>query len=217
VARSVIVKICGITDVKALAAAVKAKADFVGFVFFRRSPRYLDPKRVAELIEALPRTISAVGLFVDPTDADLERVLKDVRLGMVQLHGRESPKRVSDIRREFGIAAMKALGVSSIRDVMAAADYGGHADWLLFDAKPPVTATRPGGNAAPFDWGLMKSYHAGTPWMLAGGLTSANVKTAIQTSGAVAVDVSSGVETTPGTKSPAKIRAFIRAARAAAG
>jgi phosphoribosylanthranilate isomerase len=215
VSRSPLIKICGITDAKALAAAIAAGADLVGFVFFRRSPRLIAVDKAAELVDHVPRGIKAVGLFVDPTDAELEKVLSRVRLDMVQLHGAETPTRVDAIRKEFAVPAMKALGVASLPDVMAAGAYVGHADWLMFDAKPPANATRPGGNAVAFDWSLMRAYHAKTPWMLAGGLTAGNVRAAIASSGAAMVDVSSGVETRPGVKSPAKIRAFIKAARTA--
>lgn len=211
---SVAVKICGLSETKALTAAIDAGAAYVGLVFFRRSPRFVTLDTAAELAAVVPRGVTCVGLFVDPTDADLELVLRDVRLGMIQLHGRESPERVRRVKALTGLPVMKAVGVSSARDVVAAAVYGAAADWLLFDAKPPRESARPGGNALAFDWSLMRAYAATTPWMLAGGLSRANVAAAIKASGAKAVDVSSGVEIKPGVKSSAKIRAFIRAVRA---
>lgn len=211
---SIAVKICGLTNEKALAAAVDAGADYVGFVFFRRSPRYIDAAAASSLVLSVPRNVTPVGLFVDPTDAELENVLNDVPLGMLQLHGSETPARVGEISKKFGLKVMKAVGVSSPADVAAASAYAGVADWLLFDAKPPKTSSRPGGNAQAFEWALMRAHPTHTPWMLAGGLTTANVQAAIAASGATAVDVSSGVETKPGVKSAAKIRAFIKAARA---
>jgi phosphoribosylanthranilate isomerase len=210
------VKICGIGDERGLIAAVENKASYIGFVFYRRSPRYVIPEQAAELVASLPRTITAVGLFVNPTDANLDSVISHVRLGMVQLHGREAPQRVDEVRATYGLPVIKAVGISSVRDILAAGAYEDHADWLLFDAKATKTATRPGGNAASFDWSLMKSYTGGTPWMLAGGLTPRNVAKAIQASGAQAVDVSSGVETRPGVKSPAKIRSFLNAVKSLA-
>lgn len=207
------VKICGISDARGLIAAVDAGASYVGFVFFRRSPRYVTLETAAELAAALPRTVTPVGLFVSPTESDLDAVLSHVRLGMVQLHGRETPERVDAVRAAFGLPVIKALGVSTAQDIRAAQAYEDHADWLLFDAKAPKSATRPGGNAVSFDWSLMKSYTGATPWMLAGGLTPRNVAKAVRESGARAVDVSSGVETRPGVKSPAKIRAFLNAAK----
>ncbi|MDX2221983.1 MAG: phosphoribosylanthranilate isomerase [Rhodospirillaceae bacterium] len=211
---SVAVKICGLSDARSLTAAVDAGAAFVGLVFFRRSPRFVTLDTAAELARRVPRGVTAVGLFVDPTDAELDTVLRDVRLGMIQLHGRETPDRVRQVRARTGLPVMKAVGVSTARDVVGAAAFSGAADWLLFDAKPPREATRPGGNAVPFDWSLMRAFTGAVPWMLAGGLARANVAAAIKASGARAVDVSSGVETKPGLKSAAKIRAFIRAVQA---
>ena len=207
------VKICGLKDARGVTAAVESGASFVGFVFFRASPRYVTPEVAAELSALVPRGVKKVGLFVNPTDAQLERVLKHLRLDIIQLHGRETPARVDAIRLAFGLPVMKALGISAPRDVLNAKAYENHADWLLFDAKPPKNATRPGGNAVAFDWPLLKTYVGGTPWMLAGGLTRTNVGAAVRQSGARTVDVSSGVESKPGVKSPSKIRAFIKAAQ----
>lgn len=209
------VKICGLKDARSLVAAVEAGAAFTGFVFFRRSPRYVTAEAAGVLVNVLPRSVTAVGLFVNPTDAELETVLSHARLGMIQLHGHETPERVDKVRLLSGLPVIKAVGVSTARDVLAAKAYEDHADWLLFDAKPPKDATRPGGNALAFDWTLLKTYAGKTPWMLAGGLTRANVAAAVKASGARAVDVSSGVEIAPGVKSPTKIRAFLKTALAA--
>ncbi len=209
------VKICGLTDERGLTAAMDSGAAFVGFVFFRRSPRYVTLEQAAALVAKVERGVKAVGLFVDPTDAELDAVLAHVRLDMIQLHGKETPARVDAVRALTGLPVIKAIGVETARDVMAAQAYENHADWLLFDAKPPKDATRPGGNAVAFDWTILKSYIGKTPWMLAGGLVRANVGAAIKASGARAVDVSSGVESRPGIKSPARIRAFLKAAAAA--
>ena len=211
---SVAVKICGLTDSKALKTAVEAGADFIGFVFYRRSPRFLSIEAADDLASAVPRNITSVGLFVDPTDSQIEKTLKRVRLGMIQLHGQETPERVAAIRKKFSLPVMKALGVATRSDVLAAGNYQEQADWMMFDAKPAPQASRPGGNAQAFEWSLMRAYSGKSPWMLAGGLTAKNVQAAIASSGAGAVDVSSGVETSPGVKSPAKIRAFIRSVRA---
>ena len=212
---AVAVKICGLSEPKTVTAAVDAGAAMVGFVFFRRSPRFVTTDNAADLIAAVPRGVTSVGLFVDPTDKTLESILKKVPLAALQLHGRETPERVTQVRKTFGLPVIKALGIAAQRDVMAAGAYDGCADWLMFDAKPPPQATRPGGNAAAFDWTLLKSYGRATPWILAGGLTRANVGAAVKASGARTVDVSSGVESRPGVKSAAKIRAFIAAVRAA--
>lgn len=209
------VKICGLTDERGLTAAVGAGANFVGFVFFRRSPRFVSADQAAELAALVPRKVTPVGLFVNPTDADLDKVVNNVRLGAIQLHGKETPDRVDAIRAAYGLPVIKVIGISTARDVMEAGVYENHADWLMFDANPPKNATRPGGNAVAFDWKLMATYAGKTPWFLAGGLTRANVARAMVESGARAVDVSSGVESRPGVKSPAKIRAFVKAAKAA--
>ncbi len=211
------VKICGLKDARNLAAAVEGGAAYTGFVFFRRSPRFVTPEAAGTLINEIPRSVTSVGLFVNPTDAEIDIVLSHARLGMIQLHGAETPARVDKVRSLSGLPVIKAVGVATARDVLAAKIYEDHADWLLFDAKPPKDATRPGGNALAFDWPLLKTYAGKTPWMLAGGLTRGNVAAAIKASGARAVDVSSGVETAPGDKSPAKIRAFLKTALAAAG
>jgi phosphoribosylanthranilate isomerase len=212
---TVAVKICGLTEPRGLKAAVDAGAAYVGFVFFRRSPRFIAADQAAALVDLVPRGVIAVGLFVDPTDAELDRVLARVPLGMIQLHGSETPARVAAVKARTGLKAMKVLGIAVPKDVIAAKAYEGAADRLLFDAKPPPGATRPGGNALAFDWALVRAYAGPLPWGLAGGLTKANVAAAIAASGATMLDVSSGVESRPGIKSPAKIRAFMAAVAAA--
>jgi len=210
-----LVKICGVTDEAAVDAAVEAGVDFLGFVFFAKSPRAIHPEDAAELCDALPDDVQKVGLFVDPSNQLLDLVTTHLRLDIIQLHGSESPERVDDIRLNYGAQVMKAIGVSEAADIKAAEAYEGHADWLLFDAKPPKDADRPGGLGESFPWKLMKNWHGETPWLLAGGLTADNVARAIADSGAGAVDVSSGVEKAPGSKDPARIAAFIKAAKGA--
>lgn len=207
------VKICGITDEEAMDAAIEAEADYVGLVFFPPSPRNVTPERAAELVEFTPGEVTKVGLFVDPDDAMLDSVLTRVRLDLLQLHGSESPERIEAIRLEYGLPVMKVLSVAEAADLAAAEPYLAVSDRLLFDAKPPKGATLPGGNAVSFDWSILSGRKWGLPWMLAGGLTPANVAEAVRITGAPAVDVSSGVESAPGVKDPAKILAFIKAAR----
>lgn len=209
------VKICGITDEEAMDAAIEGGADYVGLVFFAKSPRNVTPDRAAELVEFTPGDVTKVGLFVDPDDATLDSVLTRVRLDLLQLHGNETPERVEAIRLEYGLPVMKVLSVSVADDLAAAEPYLAVADRLLFDAKPPKGAVLPGGNAVSFDWTILTGRKWGLPWMLAGGLTPANVAEAIRISGAPCVDVSSGVESAPGVKDVEKINAFIRAARGA--
>lgn len=206
------VKICGLTTPEAVTASVAGGAKFLGVVFFAKSPRNIAPERAAELFDGLPRRIVRVGLFVDPTDARLERVLSRVRLDLLQLHGRESPKRVEAIRQSFGLPVMKAIGVSRQGDLDRAEAYEDVADRLLFDARPPRGADRPGGNATAFDWRLLAGRRWRCPWMLAGGIDGRNLRRAVAVSGAKAVDVSSGVERAPGVKDPRKIAAFLRVA-----
>ncbi len=206
---SVAVKICGITSTEAVAAAVAGGARFVGFVFYPPSPRDVNPELVAKLVQAVPPGIPRVGVFVDPDDELLARVLAKAPLDMLQLHGEETPARVAEIKSRFGKTVMKALKIAAASDVAAATGYAGIADWLMFDARPPKEATRPGGNALAFDWELLKARRWTRPWMLSGGLKSSNLGEAARISGATVLDVSSGVESAPGIKDIAKIRAFL--------
>ncbi len=211
--RHVTIKICGLTDEESVETAAEAGADLVGFVFCPGSPRTITPERAAALIAGLSPEIRdelrIVGLFVDPSDADLDAVYRHVRLDVIQLHGSETPDRVEAVRMEYGSEVIKAVGVSGASDLVAATAYDGVADWILFDARPPVGAVCPGGNGHAFPWGLMREWRGVTPWLLAGGLTPGNVAVAMAASGAMGVDVSSGVERAPGVKDPARIARFI--------
>lgn len=209
---SVEVKICGLNDEDAIDAAIEAGADYIGLVFFAKSPRAVDAERAAELTQFI-EGVQKVGLFVDPGDALLDEVLTHVRLDLLQFHGSETPERLAHIRAEFGVPVMKVIPLAEAADLAAVEPFLGVADHILFDAKPPKGATLPGGNAAAFDWSILKGFRCPVPWMLAGGLTAGNVAEAIQATGAQAVDVSSGVEASPGVKDLAKIRAFIAAAK----
>jgi phosphoribosylanthranilate isomerase len=203
------VKICGINDPVAFDTAIEAGADWVGFVFFPPSPRYVTPETAAALSSRAagpPR----VGLFVDPTEAAIARVLETVKLDVLQIYGAVAD--LDAIKARFGLPIWRAVGISSAADLPA--DPGG-ADRLLLEAKPPAGANRPGGNATTFDWSVLRGWPAPAPWMLAGGLTVENVATAIRVTGAAAVDVSSGVEQSKGVKDATLIRAFIAAAKAA--
>jgi phosphoribosylanthranilate isomerase len=209
------IKICGLSDVDAVDAAVAAGADWLGAVFFPPSPRAVSAEDAAEFFDALPEGVGTVGLFVDPDDTLLDHVLNHVRLDMIQLHGQEPPDRIDAIRLEFGLPVMKALGVSTAADLEAARAYVDHADRLLLDAKPPPGADRPGGHATAFDWSILAGWKAPLPWMLAGGLTPETVADAIRATGAPGVDVSSGVERARGVKDAALIDRFCAAVRAA--
>jgi phosphoribosylanthranilate isomerase len=209
----VLVKICGIKDVTGLDAAREAGADMVGFVFFPPSPRAVTANQAGLLARSYKDGPKRVGLFVDPDDATLAATLAEVPLDILQLHGEESPGRAGEIRAQFGKPVMKALGIGSKADLAHLADYADQVDYFLLDARPPPGSVLPGGNALAFDWALMKGEEPPRPWLLAGGLTPANVAEAIAASGAPGVDVSSGVESARGIKDPAAIAAFIAAAK----
>lgn len=210
---SVRVKICGLTEPRTVAAAVAAGAAYVGLVFFPKSPRHLEPDAARALAIGVPPGVAKVALVVDPDDDVLEGILRAVPIDMVQLHGAESPARVREIRARFGLPVMKAVGVAEAADLEAIATYEAVADQILVDARAPKGAALPGGNGLSFDWRLIAGRQWQKPWMLAGGLTPANVAEAIRLTGARQVDVSSGVESAPGVKDPARIAAFIAAAR----
>ncbi len=211
---SIEVKICGLTDAAAVKAAVEGGAAMCGFVFFPASPRNLTPKEAAELTKGVPEGVIRVGLTVDADDALLAEIASVAKVDMVQLHGAETPARTNEVRERFGLPVIKVLAVQGPDDLTAAEAYQGVADRLMFDAKPPEDASRPGGNARAFDWRVLKNQTFALPWLLAGGLTAENLAEAVKTSGAVAVDVSSGVEDAPGVKNVDKIRAFLAAAAA---
>ncbi len=206
------VKICGLSDQAAVAAAVEGGAAMVGFVFFPASPRNITPEQAAGLTGDVPDSVIRVGLVVDADDALLADIAATAGVDMLQLHGAETPERVKDIRARFGLPVMKVMAVASADDIAAAKEYEAAADRLMFDAKAPDGTARPGGNARAFDWSLMKANSCHKPWMLAGGLSAENLANAVKSSGATAVDVSSGVEDAPGVKSVSKIRAFLAAA-----
>lgn len=208
-----LVKICGIKDTAALEAARQAGADMVGFVFFPPSPRAVTANQAGMLARSYRDGPKRVGLFVDPDDAMLAATLAEVPLDILQLQGHETPARAGDVRARFGKPVMKALGIGSKADLARLADYADQVDYFLLDARPPPGSALPGGNAQAFDWALMKGEKPPRPWLLAGGLTPANVVQAITTSGAPGVDVSSGVERARGVKDPAAIAAFIAAAK----
>lgn len=207
------VKICGIRDAAAFDAVVEAGADYVGFVFFPPSPRAVTPAGAAALSARAAGGPVRVGLFVDPTDEEIATVLAALPLGVIQLHGEETPARAAAIRARFGVPVMKALGVGAAADLDAVADYAPVVDRFLFDALPPPGGPLPGGNAQPFEWRLMAGRAIPRPWLLAGGLTAATLGEAIRSAGAPGVDVSSGVERARGVKDPALIRAFVAAAK----
>ena len=212
----VAVKTCGLSDRRAVDAAVRGGARFLGFVFFPPSPRDISPERAAALAADLPAGTATVGVVVDPDNDFIEGILSHMRLDYIQLHGNESPARADAIRARTGCRIIKAISVSDAADIGRAADYRESADLILFDAKAGAAATRPGGNAQAFDWRLFQAAPPpATDWLLSGGLDAENVGEAVRITGARAVDVSSGIEAAPGRKDPEKIGAFLAAAAAA--
>ena len=208
------VKICGLTRRADVVAAVVARAAYVGFVFFEKSPRHLTLSRAKTLALDVPAGLCKVALTVNASDDALEALLEEVPIDMLQLHGQESPERVSEIRARFGLPVMKALGVADEGDLAAIEGHARAADQLLIDAKPPKDAHLPGGNGLAFDWRLIAGRRWSLPWMLAGGLTPENVAQAVRLTGARQIDVSTGVESAPGVKDAARIAAFVAAAQA---
>lgn len=208
-----LVKICGLSTPESLEWALAAGADLVGFVHFPRSPRHLSVEAAAELARRVDGRAKTVVLTVNADDALLDHLVATIGPDFVQLHGQESPERVADVRRHVGLPVIKALGIGTTEDVAAARPFAGVADLLLYDAKPPKDASRPGGLGVTFDWSLLES--APSPFLLSGGLDPTNVGDAVRRVRPAGVDVSSGVEHAPGQKDETRIRAFVTAARAA--
>jgi phosphoribosylanthranilate isomerase len=212
---SLIVKICGLSTPEALDAALDAGADMVGFVFFEASPRHVGFEKARALGKRVGGRARKVALTVDADDTLLDAIVDALEPDLLQLHGKEPPARVAAVKKRFGLQAMKAIAVATKDDLGAVSAYTTVADRLLFDARAPREATRPGGLGRSFDWALLKDFDAGLPFMLSGGLDAGNVADALLITRAPGVDVSSGVESAPGVKDVGKIRAFVRAARLA--
>jgi phosphoribosylanthranilate isomerase len=214
---SLIVKICGLSTRETLDVALQAGADMVGFVFFPPSPRHLSLGLAEELGRQVRGRARKVALSVDADDATLENCIEALRPDLLQLHGAETVARVRDVRTRFKVPVMKVISVATKADLATLPGYAAVADQILFDARAPKEATRPGGLGAVFDWHLLEGLDLKLPFMVSGGLNAANVADAVRITGAGGVDISSGVEGAPGIKDPEKIREFIRAARAADG
>jgi len=211
----VVVKICGLSTHDALDVAIEAGAEMLGFVFFPASPRHLSYQTARELGQQVRGRALKVALSVDAGDDELSAMIEALAPDYLQLHGSESPERVGETRSRFGIPVMKALPISAPADVARMANYVNVADRLIFDARPPQAATRPGGLGRRFDWHLLEHIDTDKPIMLSGGLDATNVAEALRITRAGGVDVSSGVERVPGVKDADKIRAFVAAVRTA--
>ncbi len=212
---SVQVKICGINSVEAADAAMRAGADYGGLVFHASSPRRLSFESASALADRMRGRLRLVALLCDALDDQIARVIAATKPELLQLHGDETPERVATIRSKFGIPVIKAVAIADLSDLSLVPAYESVGDMLLFDSKTAADARRPGGSGIAFDWCMLRGRTFSCPWLLAGGLTPENVDRAIRLSGAPGVDVSSGVETSPGRKSTAMISAFIAHARAA--
>ena len=208
------IKICGISTSEALDAAIRARADYAGFVFFAKSPRNVTPREAAQLSARAAGRIARVGLFVDADDATIAEAMEAASLDVLQLHGKETPERAAQLGARFGVAVWKALSVASAADVARAADYAGAVERVLFDAKTPK-GTLPGGMGLSFDWSLVANWKGPVAWGLAGGLAPGNVAEAIVRTATPLVDTSSGVESAPGVKDEGLIARFCEAVRSA--
>ncbi|MEO0568756.1 MAG: phosphoribosylanthranilate isomerase [Pseudomonadota bacterium] len=208
------VKICGLTRSSDVQAAVAAGADYLGFNFFEKSPRFVSVDLANELTKLVPPTVVKVALVVDAEDEQLDAIVAHLKFDMLQLHGSESVERVSEIKKRYGLPVIKVLGVADKNDLTKIAAYEEVADQILLDTKPPIDATRPGGNAISFDWNLISGRDWSVPWILAGGLKVDNVAEAIRVTGASQLDLASSVENAPGVKDAGLMEAFINAAKA---
>lgn len=205
------IKICGLSTLETVGAAVRAGASHVGFVNFPKSPRHIAADQMRALSAAIPASIEKVGVVVDPDDELLADLLASGALTALQLHGKESPQRAAAIRQRFGLPVWKAIAVKTRADIDGASAYTGAVDRLLFDAKTPEGAALPGGMGLRFDWTLLNGLAIGVPWGLSGGLSADNAAEAVRITGAPLIDISSGVESAPGIKSVDKIMAFCKA------
>ena len=208
------VKICGLATVDDVRACADADANYMGLVFFEKSPRNITIPAARELALAAPLGLAKVALVVNPSDAELDAITATVPLDMLQLHGRETPERVAEVKARYGLPVMKAVGIADGDDLPKLESYFGVADQILVDAKPPKGGELPGGNGLSFDWRLIAGRRWPCPWMLAGGLTPENVAEAVKMTGAKQVDVSSGVEDAPGQKNAELTQKFVQSSRA---
>jgi len=208
------VKICGLATVDDVRACADADANYMGLVFFEKSPRNITIPAARELALAAPLGLAKVALVVNPSDAELDAITATVPLDMLQLHGRETPERVAEVKARYGLPVMKAVGIADGDDLPKLESYFGVADQILVDAKPPKGGELPGGNGLSFDWRLIAGRRWPCPWMLAGGLTPENVAEAVKMTGVKQVDVSSGVEDAPGQKNAELIQKFVQSSRA---
>ena len=209
------IKICGLKTDAALAAALAGGASHVGFIFFRKSPRWVEPAEAGRLRRLAAGRAKAVAVTVDADDEFLDAIVATVKPDMLQLHGRETPERVAELKTRHGLPVMKAFSIRTASDLDAIGPYRGVADRFLFDARPPAGSELPGGNGVAFDWTLLAGLDRDVHYLLSGGLNAANIGEALSRTGPGGIDISSGVESAPGVKEPALIEAFFAAVRSA--
>ncbi|MER8674635.1 MULTISPECIES: phosphoribosylanthranilate isomerase [unclassified Mesorhizobium] len=209
------IKICGLKTDDAMAAALAGGASHVGFIFFAKSPRYIEPAAAGRLRQAAIGKARAVAVTVDADDAFLDEIVAKMRPDMLQLHGTETPERVAEVKARYGLPVMKVFSVSEVADLERLKPFIGVADRFMFDAKPPKGSQLPGGNGVAFDWRILAGLDVGLDYMLSGGLNAANIGDALRSANPPAIDISSGVESAPGVKDPALIEQFFRAVMAA--
>ena len=213
--KSLNVKICGLNNKETIEFAVKAGASHLGFIFYPPSPRSLTPKEAGHITSTTPRHIKRVAVVVNARDDLIDDIIQNLSPDILQLHGSETTSRIHEIKEKFKLPIMKAIKVANFDDIKSSQKYHDNSDFLLFDAKPPMTSKNalPGGNGISFDWTLLKSVKIGKPWFLSGGIHIGNVHEAIKTTGNRSIDISSGVEDQPGVKSSQKIDMFMKSIR----
>lgn len=209
------IKICGLSTAETLDAALSNGASHVGFIFFAKSPRNVAPALAGRLREAAKGRAKAVAVTVDADDVFLDEIVAKMAPDMIQLHGKETPARVAEVKVRYSLPVMKAFSIREAADFEAITPYIGVADRMLFDAKPPAGSELPGGNGVSFDWRLLAGLDASVDYMLSGGLNAANIGDALKLANPPGIDISSGVESAPGVKDAALIENFFRAVRAA--
>tara|TARA_Y200000002_G_scaffold104007_1_gene84730 strand:- start:261 stop:917 length:657 start_codon:yes stop_codon:yes gene_type:complete len=210
--KSLNVKICGLNNKETVEVAVKAGASHLGFIFYPPSPRSLTPKEAGYITSTTPNHIKRVAVIVDARDDLINDIIQSLSPHILQLHGSETTSRIQEIKEKFKLPIMKAIKVANFDDIKSSQQYNDSSDFLLFDAKPPLTSINslPGGNGISFDWALLRSVKIGKPWFLSGGIHIGNVQEAIKTTGNGSIDISSGVEDQPGVKSSQKIEMFMK-------
>lgn len=209
------IKICGLKTGDAVAAALDGGATHIGFIFFGKSPRNIDPVEAGRLRKAAIGKAKAVAVTVDADDATLGTIVASMQPDVLQLHGHESAARVAEVKTRFGLPVIKAFALRERGDLDQIQPYIGIADMFLFDAKPPKGSELPGGNGVSFDWQLLSALDGQVPYMLSGGLNAGNIGEALQATNARGIDISSGVESAPGVKDVSLIKEFFQAVRAA--